>query len=255
MSDKYPPVVDIDILPPCYDHASPGLVRRLASAREHIDTWTWKELSTSEVERVQLEEVAAAAGETDDVPFRRLYRQPLTQVLPWEPCLIRLVVRAPVSKAEDELRQALVGGHSLSAEATALLNDLISKHERRIDGETLQRIRISFWSAPNHISLSYAEVLRHQSLRSCGMTEIGAQYRLSDFEPRPEDCYLAPWPKLFNCADAVIPDLRSVFAEILMPQAASVEVVTFSVIKAGTVQAAKWTEIYKNACSAPSKET
>lgn len=244
MSDTKHPPVDGDLIPPCYTHVSPDLERRLVGAREHIDTWTWKELITSEVERVQFEEVAVV-GESNDVPFRKIYRQPLTQVLPWEPCLIRLVVRAPVPKAEEELRHALVSGHSLSAEATALLDAMLSKHERCIDGETLQRVRISFWSAPNHISLSHAEVLKHQSLRSCGMTEIGAQYRLSDFEPRPEGCYLAPWPKLFNCADAVIPDLRAVYAEILMPHATSAEVVTLSVIKAGTVQATTWTEIYK----------
>lgn len=220
-------------------HASAELVHRLKRASENIDTWTWKELCQQELEHVQFDEVKRTP---EDSGQRLLYRQSLSQQLPWEPALIRLTLKTPPSGAPDELRQALAKT-PVSAGAVELLEKLLTTlaaAPSSLEGLDPQSVRIQFWSAPSHF-MGYAM----RSCESYGMTRIGAAYQLSDFEGCPDSRYLAPWPKLFGCGDAVIPDLRAVFAEVTLPSNSKIEISEFTVLKAGTLQAAKWTAIMK----------
>ena len=230
------------VLPHFYEetNASLELVHRLKRASEHIDTWTWKKLCQQELEHVQFEEIKRIP---EDSGQRLLYRQSLSQQLPWEPALIRLTLKTPPSGAPDELRQALAKT-PVSEGAVELLEKLLTTlaaaAPSSLAGLDPQSVKIQFWSAPSHF-MGY--VMR--SYESCGMTRIGAAYQLSDFEGCPDSRYLAPWPKLFGCGDAVIPDLRAVFAEVTLPCNSKIEISEFTVLKAGTLQEAKWTEIMK----------
>lgn len=72
---------------------------------------------------------------------------------------------------------------------------------------------------------------------SSGLTIIGRAYTFEDFQCGTS-CYLAPWPKLFNCSNQVIPGERCVYAVVNAGALGAVTVTSLSIvtIKANTDQ-------------------
>lgn len=75
------------------------------------------------------------------------------------------------------------------------------------------------------------------SASSSGLTIIGRPYTFEDFVCGTS-CYLAPWPKLFNCSNQVIPGERCVYAVVNAGALGAVTVTSLSIvtIKANTDQ-------------------
>ena len=76
-----------------------------------------------------------------------------------------------------------------------------------------------------------------------GLIRIGRPYTFEDFVCGTS-CYLAPWPKLFNCANQVIPGERSVYVLVqagALPDNVTVTSLSIVTIKADTPQ-------YVNCC-------
>ena len=81
-------------------------------------------------------------------------------------------------------------------------------------------------------------------------SKIGSSsHRLSDFARVGVDRYLVEWPKLFGCDNAVIPDLRAMFAEVTIDDQATLERknVRMRIVKRATAQARRWHDVYTNA--------
>ncbi len=71
-----------------------------------------------------------------------------------------------------------------------------------------------------------------------GLIRIGRAYTFEDFVCGAS-CYLAPWPKLFNCTNPVIPGERAVYVKVVagaLPGGATVTGLSIVAIKADTQQ-------------------
>lgn len=236
-------------LSPCYVNAvSDELVRRFDEAKRSIDTWTWMELKMREYDTVSMAQCSERMRGDSRVV---LLRQSLEQQLPWEPGLIRITAELPPpakTEAELELLRAVSNG-LLSQEAADLVRGLIISRENACTvndrlGPDKSDIRIKFWSSPSHVMPN--DHILDQDLAHF-MMSLGAEYRLIDFEfCEGHNCYLAPWPKLFGCADNVVPHTRAIFAVVSMPATFSGKL-TMSVIKRGTSQDTTWCDRFKRA--------
>jgi hypothetical protein len=69
------------------------------------------------------------------------------------------------------------------------------------------QIKVQLWSGERNISGITDPVL-------FGLVKIGSDFTLQDFDCK-RDCWVVPWPKLFNCQRSPIPNRRQVYIEFI----------------------------------------
>lgn len=229
-----------DILSGCYDpkDASPALVERFRIAQQHVDTWTWQRLHERDIEVVHMDACPGFDASVLRAGGQLWMRQSSAQQLPWEPFMIILEVVTPqaMSDEEAEVRSLLSAG---SPKAVALVESLLAAQPLQTPPHENSCVSITFWSGSHDSSVDARD----------RFSKIGSSYRLSDFARVTADCYLVKWPKLFGCDNAVIPDLRAMFAEVTIDDQATLERqnVRMRIIKRATAQARRWHDVYTNA--------
>lgn len=203
-----PPVM---VVPGCYsecDGIDPCLYAFLLEARKRFDEWSWLELMKREIDIVHLD-TNVGDGVTYQVPA-----QPLAT---GQNAIL-------VQNAQQQLpwQPGLI---KLNADWTGT--------------KAPSLVTINFWSGISGIT-NIADPT------AAGLIQIGSSYKLSDFECA-QDCYLAPWPKLFGCGTNAIPDTRRVYVEVRVGAvgAATLSSYSVTVLKRRTAQCDKWTSIYK----------
>ena len=202
-----PPVM---VVPGCYsecDGIDPCLYRFLLEARLRFDEWSWLELMKREIDVVHLDTNVGAA------PYQ----------VPAEPLAANQAAILVQNAAQQLPWQP--GLIKLNADWTGT--------------KAPSLVTINFWSGISGIT-------GITDPTTAGLIQIGSSYKLSDFECA-QDCYLAPWPKLFGCGTNAIPDTRRVYVEVRVGAvgAATLSSYSVTVLKRATAQCDKWTNIYR----------
>lgn len=229
-----------DIISGCYDpkDVSPALVERFKIAQQHVDTWTWQRLRERDIEVVHMDACPGFDASSLRAGGKLWMRQSSDQQLPWEPFMIIIDVVTPqaMSDEEAEVRSLLSSG---SPKAVALVESLLATRPTETPPHENSYVEITFWSGSHDSSID---------ARS-RFSKFGSSYRLSDFERLANDCYLLKWSKLFGCDNAVIPDLRAMFAEVTIDDQAKLERqnIRMRFVKCGTAAARRWHSVYTNA--------
>jgi hypothetical protein len=203
-----PPVM---VVPGCYsecDGIDPCLYAFLLEARKRFDEWSWLELMKREIDIVHLD-TNVGDGVVYQVPA-----QPLAAN-----------------------QQAILVQNA--AQQLPWQPGLIKLNADWNGTKAPSLVTINFWSGISGIT-NIADPT------TAGLIQIGSSYKLSDFECA-QDCYLAPWPKLFGCGTNAIPDTRRVYVEVRVGAvgAATLSSYSVTVLKRRTAQCDKWTSIYK----------
>lgn len=203
-----PPIM---VVPGCYsecDGIDPCLYQFLLEARKRFDEWSWLELSKREIDVVHLD-TNVGDGVTYQVPA-----QPLAAS-----------------------QQAILVQNA--AQQLPWQPGLIKLNADWTGTKAPSLVTINFWSG-------IAGITNIGDPVTAGLIQIGSSYKLSDFECA-QDCYLAPWPKLFGCGTNAIPDTRRVYVEVRVGAvgAATLSSYSVTVLKRATAQCDKWTNIYR----------
>ena len=203
-----PPIM---VVPGCYsecDGIDPCLYQFLLEARKRFDEWSWLELSKREIDVVHLD-TNVGDGVTYQVPA-----QPLAAS-----------------------QQAILVQNA--AQQLPWQPGLIKLNADWTGTKAPSLVTINFWSG-------IAGITNIADPVAAGLIQIGSSYKLSDFECA-QDCYLAPWPKLFGCGTNAIPDTRRVYVEVRVGAvgAATLSSYSVTVLKRATAQCDKWTNIYR----------
>ena len=177
-------------------------------ARKRFDEWSWLELSKREIDVVHLD-TNVGDGVTYQVPA-----QPLATG-----------------------QQAILVQNA--AQQLPWQPGLIKLNADWTGTKAPSLVTINFWSG-------IAGITNIADPVAAGLIQIGSSYKLSDFECA-QDCYLAPWPKLFGCGTNAIPDTRRVYVEVRVGAvgAATLSSYSVTVLKRATAQCDKWTNIYR----------
>ena len=205
-----PPIM---VVPGCYsecDGIDPCLYQFLLEARKRFDEWSWLELMKREIDVVHLDTNVGAA------PYQ----------VPAEPLATNQAAILVQNAAQQLPWQP--GLIKVNADWTGT--------------KAPSLVTINFWSGISGIT-------GITDPTTAGLIQIGSSYKLSDFECA-QDCYLAPWPKLFGCGTNAIPDTRRVYVEVRVGAvgAATLSSYSVTVLKRATAQCDKWTGIYKGSC-------
>lgn len=238
-----------DIISGCYDpkDVSPALVERFKIAQQHVDTWTWQRLRERDIEVVHMDACPGFDASSLRAGGRLWMRQSSDQQLPWEPFMIIIDVVTPqaMSDEEAEVRSLLSSG---SPKAIALVESLLAAQPLQPPPHENSCVSITFWSG-SQFDAPDALAREHNMPVFGRLSQFGNSYKLSDFERLANDCYLLKWSKLFGCDNAVIPDLRAMFAEVTIDDQAKLERqnIRMRFVKCGTAAARRWHSVYTNA--------
>ena len=203
-----PPVM---VVPGCYsecDGIDPCLYQFLMEARLRFDEWSWLELMKREIDVVHFD-TNVGNGIVNQVPAQPLAANQNA-----------ILVQNASQQLPWQPGLIKVNADWTGTKAPSL-------------------VTINFWSG-------IAGLTNIGDPTAAGLIQIGSSYKLSDFECA-QDCYLAPWPKLFGCSTNAVPDTRRVYVEIRVGAvgAATLSSYSITVLKRQTAQCDKWTGIYK----------
>lgn len=200
------------VMPGCFqecDAIDPCLYSFYLEARPRFDEWSWLKLFEREIEVVHLD-TNVGDGVLNQVPA-----QPL---------------------AANQSAILVQNG----AQQLPWQPGLIKLNAKWTGTAAPELVQIQFYSG-------IAGITNVGDPTAAGLIEIGSAYKLSDFECGT-DCYLVPWPKLFNCKTNAIPDTRRVYVRVTVGSvgAATLSSYAVTVLKRQTRTCTKYTNMYDN---------